>query len=245
MLTTSRDTVLSLESVTIDFGRQRAVESITFTVGRGERCVIMGRSGCGKTTLLKAVGGYVKPTEGTILLNGNLIKKPGPDRMVVWQDLDQLLPWKTVEQNVSYPLIMKGIKRQEASSTARAWLDRVGLGHSFEKYPHELSGGMKQRVAIARGFAARPDLLLLDEPFSALDALTRHKLQDELISLQEKFPVTVLFVSHDVNEAVRIGTQIIVLSPGPGHVIAQFTANTSQLEEKILARIYEDVKVIE
>ncbi|KAB2832564.1 MAG: ATP-binding cassette domain-containing protein, partial [Caedimonadaceae bacterium] len=173
--------VLELQGVNIDhmaFGRKiRAVEEISFKVALGERFVLMGRSGCGKTTLLKAVGGFIQPNQGNIILNGKLIKKPGPDRMIVWQDLDQLLPWKTVEENVAYPLVMNGFRKKEALMIANEWLERVGLGQSPKRYPHELSGGMKQRTAIARGFAAKPQLLLMDEPFSALDALTRHKLQ--------------------------------------------------------------------
>lgn len=236
--------VLELQVVTIDHmasGRKiRAVEEISFKVGLGERFVLMGRSGCGKTTLLKAVGGFIQPNQGNIILNGKSIKKPGPDRMIIWQDLDQLLPWKTVEENVAYALVMKGFRKKEALTIANEWLERVGLGQSSKRYPHELSGGMKQRTAIARGFAAKPQLLLMDEPFSALDALTRHRLQDELIALQEKFQVSVLFVSHDVNEAVRVGTHILVLSPAPGKVLVEYSAKTPHLKKQILEQIFKE-----
>lgn len=240
----SRDTVLELRDVTIKYDTAGAeliaVEDVSFNVSRGERYVIMGRSGCGKSTLLKAIAGFIKPTTGKILLNSKEITSPGPDRMVVWQDLDQLLPWKTIEENVAFPLLMSGTGKREAIEASHEWLERVGLGKVMQYYPHQLSGGMKQRAAIARGFVANPEVLLMDEPYSALDALTRYRLQEELIALQEKFSVTVVFVTHDVNEAARIGTHVLVLTQSPGRVKHEFLADEPNLKKLILDSIFED-----
>lgn len=243
-LNSSGDSILELRDVTIKYdtagAELLAVEGVSFNVTRGERYVIMGRSGCGKSTLLKAIGGFIKPTSGKILLNSQEITSPGPNRMVVWQDLDQLLPWKTIEENVAFPLVMNGIDKREAIEASQEWLDRVGLSKATKYYPHQLSGGMKQRAAIARGFVANPEVLLMDEPYSALDALTRYRLQEELISLQEKFAVTVVFVTHDVNEAARLGTHVLVLTQSPGRVKHEFLADTPNLKKIILESIFDD-----
>src|ERR1700730_7456457 len=151
-----------------------ATEKVNFSVDRSDRFVLLGPSGCGKSTLLKAVGGYMKPGEGRMRINGREITEPGADRMMIFQEFDQLLPWKTVLENVMFPLLMtRRLPRQEAEQRARAYLEKVSLTRVVDSYPHTLSGGMKQRVAIARGMAMEPDILLMDEPFAALDALTR------------------------------------------------------------------------
>src|SRR5215475_1609947 len=151
-----------------------ATYRVDFNVLRSDRFVLLGPSGCGKSTLLKAIGGYMRPTEGTIHLNGREVSRPGPDRMMVFQEFDQLLPWKTVLQNVMFPLISSGkYERAAAREKALALIAKVNLSKFADNYPHTLSGGMKQRVAIARGMAMEPDVLLMDEPFAALDALTR------------------------------------------------------------------------
>src|SRR5205085_835089 len=148
---------------------------------------LLGPSGCGKSTLLKAVGGFIKPAEGTISLNGAPVLRPGPDRIAIFQEFDQLPQWKTVEQNVMFPLLASGrAGRAEARETARHWLHRVGLERFADAYPHTLSGGMKQRVAIARALAMQPAVLLMDEPFAALDALTRRKMQELLTDLWDE-----------------------------------------------------------
>ena len=215
---TEVDNAIVVDQVSIDYGTQRAVDNVSFTVRNGERFVLMGRSGCGKSTLLKTVGGFIQPTQGTITVAGQPVAAPGPDRMVVWQDLHQLFAWKSIEANVAYPLLLAGVPKAEAMQRAKSWVERVGLTRALGQFPHQLSGGMQQRVAIARAFAANPKVLLMDEPFSALDALTRHRLQDEVIALQEQSGTTVLFVSHDVAEAARVGHRILVLSPHPGRV---------------------------
>ncbi len=224
MSQTPSDNALEVNDVSLDYTTHgkitRAVECVSFVIPTGQRLVLMGHSGCGKSTLLKAVGGFLQATEGNIKVYGRPVQAPGPDRMIIWQDLDQLLPWKTIEANVAYPLLLVGTSKAEAKERALYWIHKVGLDRALGNYPHQLSGGMKQRVAIARGFAAKPAVLLMDEPFSALDALTRHQLQDELITLQEESNITLLFVSHDASEAIRIGQHILVLSPHPGRVKA-------------------------
>src|ERR1700749_2572626 len=199
-----------------------ATYRIDFEVFQGDRFVLLGPSGCGKSTLLKAVGGYMTPTEGEMTLKGERITKPGPDRMMVFQEFDQLLPWKTVLENVTFPLKTTGALRGKAATDrAMQYLEKVKLADFAHSYPHMLSGGMKQRVAIARGMAMEPDILLMDEPFAALDALTRRRMQDELLQLWDDTRFTVLFVTHSIAEAIRIGSRILLLSPHPGRVKAE------------------------
>jgi NitT/TauT family transport system ATP-binding protein len=183
---------------------------------------------CGKSTLLKAVGGYMAPTEGEIRLNDKVVRKPGTDRMMVFQEFDQLLPWKTVKQNVMFPLAESGkLKGQAIEDKAMQYIEKVNLTKFADSYPHTLSGGMKQRVAIARGMAMEPQILLMDEPFAALDALTRRKMQDELLQLWDDTRFTVLFVTHSIPEAVLLGNRILLLSPHPGQVKAELGSDGS------------------
>jgi NitT/TauT family transport system ATP-binding protein len=206
-----------------DSGPLRAVESIDFRIHKSERLVLLGPSGCGKSSILKAVAGFVPPTTGRILVNGADIEGAGPDRIVVFQEFDQLLPWKTVRDNVAFPLrVARGLSASEARDAAGAALIKVGLERALDAFPHTLSGGMKQRAAIARALAAKPDILLMDEPFAALDALTRGHLQQDLLRLAEELQFTLLFVTHSIDEAVLIGTQLQLLSAHPGHTIATF-----------------------
>jgi NitT/TauT family transport system ATP-binding protein len=188
-----------------------ATERVSFSVDRSDRFVLLGPSGCGKSTLLKAVGGYMKPGEGKMRINGREITEPGADRMMIFQEFDQLLPWKTVLENVMFPLLVtRRLPRQEAEQRARAYLEKVSLTRVVDSYPHTLSGGMKQRVAIARGMAMEPDILL-----------TRRTCQDELLQLWEETKFTVLFVTHSIAEAIKIGNRILLLSPHPGRVKAE------------------------
>jgi NitT/TauT family transport system ATP-binding protein len=199
-----------------------ATERVSFQVDRSDRFVLLGPSGCGKSTLLKAVGGYLHPSEGKIRIKGREVTKPGADRMMVFQEFDQLLPWKTVLENVMFPLLVaRKLPRKEAEDRAKAYIEKVNLTRAINSYPHTLSGGMKQRVAIARGMAMEPDILLMDEPFAALDALTRRTCQDELLQLWEDTKFTVLFVTHSIAEAIKIGNRILLLSPHPGRVKAE------------------------
>ena len=223
--------LLEVEGVTLQYKTKEhlvtATYRVDFQVYRGDRFVLLGPSGCGKSTLLKGVAGFLKPVEGSIRLNGRTVEAPGPDRMMVFQEFDQLLPWKTVKQNVMFPMRTSGKwRRHEAEERALAYINKVGLTKFADIYPHMLSGGMKQRVAIARAMAMEPDILLMDEPFAALDALTRRKMQEELLQLWDDVRFTVLFVTHSIEEAIIVGSRILVLSPHPGQVKAELNADT-------------------
>jgi len=229
--------VLRLKDVTLRYSTAErlvtAVRSVTFDVCPGERVVLLGPSGCGKSTLLKAVGGSGHADEGTMTLKGREITRPGPDRMMVFQDFEQLLPWKTVIGNVASPLyVARRWSRAEARRRAHIALAKVGLTRWANDYPHMLSGGMKQRVAIARAMVMEPEILLMDEPYAALDALTRRNMQQELLRLWQDVRLTLLFVTHAIDEAILIGTRIIVLSSHPGRVRAEF--GDRELEEAAL-----------
>ena len=223
------EVLLEVRGVTIRYKTPRhlitATYRVDFTVLKSDRFVVLGPSGCGKSTLLKGVGGYLQPTEGEILLKGRRIAKPGPDRMMIFQEFDQLLPWKTVRENVAFPLRASGkLRGRAADDKAMEYIEKVRLADFADSYPHTLSGGMKQRVAIARGMAMEPDILLMDEPFAALDALTRVKMQDELLALWDDTRFTVLFVTHSIEEAVKVGNRILLLSPHPGQVKAELNS---------------------
>jgi NitT/TauT family transport system ATP-binding protein len=220
---------LDVRGVTMQYKTQAhlitATYRVSFSVLQGDRFVVVGPSGCGKSTLLKAVGGYLTPTEGEIRLKGERITKPGPDRIMVFQEFDQLLPWMTVFENVVFPLRTTGTLRGKAADErAMHYIEKVKLTDFAHSYPHTLSGGMKQRVAIARGMAMEPDVLLMDEPFAALDALTRTRMQDELLSLWDETRFTVLFVTHSIPEAIKLGSRILLLSPHPGQVKAEINS---------------------
>jgi len=223
-----------------------ATYRVDFNVFQGDRFILLGPSGCGKSTLLKAVGGYMPPTEGEMTLKGKTITRPGPDRMMVFQEFDQLLPWKTVKENVMFPLqCTNKLGAREAEDKAMHYIRKVNLEKFADSHPHMLSGGMKQRVAIARGMAMEPDILLMDEPFAALDALTRRKMQDELLMLWDETRFTVLFVTHSIPEAIKIGNRILLLSPHPGQVKAELNGGVhgeeaAELEHRIQTMLFAD-----
>jgi NitT/TauT family transport system ATP-binding protein len=222
--------LLEVNGVTLQYKTPRhlvtATYQVNFSVHQGDRYVILGPSGCGKSTLLKAVGGFMAPVEGTIRIRGRDITEPGPDRMMVFQEFEQLMPWKTVFQNVLFPMkVTRKFTRGETVKRADAAIEKVKLSKFRNVYPHMLSGGMKMRVAIARAMALEPDILLMDEPFAALDALTRRTMQQELLSLWDQLRFTVLFVTHSIEEAILVGSRILVLSPHPGRVRAELDAS--------------------
>lgn len=209
----------------------RATHRVSFDVHEADRFVLLGASGCGKSSLLKAVAGFITPAEGEIRLDGQAVHEPGPDRIVVFQEFDQLPPWKTVRQNVMFPLLASGkLGRREASERALHYLAKVGLAAFADVYPHTLSGGIKQRVAIARALAMQPRVLLMDEPFAALDALTRRKMQEELLELWDEVRFTLLFVTHSIEEALVLGSRIALLSPHPGRMRAEINSHAFSLK---------------
>ncbi|WP_431701416.1 ABC transporter ATP-binding protein [Pseudomonas sp. BR20] len=218
--------LLAVDNVSLEYRTPervvRATHQVSFEIDPADRYVLLGPSGCGKSTLLKSIAGFIKPCEGEIRLLGQKVEQPGPDRIVVFQEFDQLPPWKTVKQNVMFPLLAsKTLPRREAEERALHYLDKVGLTAFADAYPHTLSGGMKARVAIARALAMQPKILLMDEPFAALDALTRRKMQEELLLLWEEVRFTLLFVTHSIEEALVVGNRILLLSPHPGRVRAE------------------------
>ncbi|MET4608667.1 NitT/TauT family transport system ATP-binding protein [Bradyrhizobium sp. JR4.1] len=194
-----------------------ALEDITLDVRSGEFLALVGPSGCGKSTLLDLLGGLTPPTSGRILLDGRPIAGPGRDRGIVFQQY-ALFPWRTAEQNVEFGLDIAGLKAKQRRDIARHFLDLVGLSGFTDRYPHELSGGMKQRVAIARSLAYDPEVLLMDEPFAALDAQTRETLQGELLRIWRATGKTIVFITHGIDEAIVLGQRVAVMTSRPGWI---------------------------
>lgn len=229
------EALLAVDQVSLEYRTPqrvvRATHQVSFEIDPADRFVLLGPSGCGKSTLLKAVAGFIQPCEGEIRLQGQRVSQPGPDRIVVFQEFDQLPPWKTVKQNVMFPLLASNtLGRREAEERALHYLEKVGLAAFADAYPHTLSGGMKARVAIARALAMQPKILLMDEPFAALDALTRRKMQEELLLLWEEVRFTLLFVTHSIEEALVVGNRILLLSPHPGRVRAEVHSHQFDLQ---------------
>jgi NitT/TauT family transport system ATP-binding protein len=198
-----------------------ALQDVSFGVEAAEFLCVVGQSGCGKTTMLNIVAGFLKPTQGEILISGKTVTGKGLDRGIVFQDFAQLFPWRTAQRNIEFGLEMKGIAKEERAEIALRFLRLVNLEKFARSYPHELSGGMQQRVAIARALAYNPAVLLMDEPFAALDALTREEMQRFLVDVWRETKKTVVYVTHNVAEAVYLADRIIVFSPHPGTVKAQ------------------------
>ncbi len=195
----------------------RALDDVTLEVPSGQFLTLVGPSGSGKTTLLDLLGGLSRPTSGQVLVDGHEVSGPGLDRGIVFQQY-ALFPWRTALANVAFGLEQQGLSRRERTERAREHLALVGLEGFEERYPHELSGGMKQRVAIARSLAYQPGILLMDEPFAALDAQTREQLQDELLRIWRTTGTTVVFITHGIEEAVYLGQRVAVLSSRPGRL---------------------------
>jgi ABC-type nitrate/sulfonate/bicarbonate transport system ATPase subunit len=197
--------------------RQKVLEDIDLRIEAGEFFVIVGPSGCGKTTLLRILQGLAHPTGGRATIGGHVVTGPGTDRAFVFQH-DALYPWRTVTRNVVFGLELQGIDRKEAAARAQAMIALVGLRGFESYYPHELSGGMRQRVNLARALAIEPSILLMDEPFAALDALTRESMQRELLRIAAVAGTTVVFITHQIDEAILLGDRVAVFSPRPGRL---------------------------
>ena len=218
---------LSIQNVDIGFTRgstrTEVLSDVSLSVARGEFIAIIGHSGCGKSTLLNIVAGLLRATRGLVLLDGREVNDPGPDRSVVFQN-HSLLPWLTVYENVAFA-VDKTFRETRSAAERREWtlhhLDMVHMSHALDKRPAEISGGMKQRVGIARALAMQPKVLLLDEPFGALDALTRARLQDEVMRIQNDLGNTVLMITHDVDEAVLLSDRIVMMTNGPAARIGE------------------------
>lgn len=214
---------LRLENVTKRFAIRgdktefTAIEDISIDLAAGEFLVLVGPSGCGKSTLLDLLGGLSKPSSGRILLDGRPIEGPGLDRGIVFQQY-ALLPWRTARKNIEFGLEAKGLPAAQRRERAEYYLELVGLQSFADRFPHELSGGMKQRVAIARSLAFDPEVLLMDEPFAALDAQTRESLQDELLRIWAATGKTILFITHGIDEAIYLGQRVAVLTSRPGRI---------------------------
>jgi len=194
-----------------------AIRDFSLEVSAGELVCLLGPSGCGKSTFLNIVAGFIPPTAGTLLLDGRPVSRPGPDRGVVFQE-HALFPWLSVADNIGFGLRMRGLPRADRAATVRRYVDLVGLTGFERSFPKDLSGGMRQRVAIARALANDPKMLLMDEPFAALDAQMRRLLQDELLEIWRGTGKTVLFVTHSIEEALRLADRVVVMTARPGTV---------------------------
>jgi NitT/TauT family transport system ATP-binding protein len=201
-------------------GKVQATGQIDLAVKPGEFVTLVGPSGCGKTTLLKAIAGFIRPSEGSILCDGKPVVGPGRDRGVVFQEL-AILPWRTVRRNIAHGLEIARVAKTERDHKVDRLIELTGLGGFEDRYPHELSGGMRQRVAVARTWAADPDIILMDEPFAAVDAMTRLTLQEELARLTAATRKTVFFITHSVDEAVFLGDRVLVMTRRPGVIKAE------------------------
>lgn len=194
--------------------RLNILEDVSLSVEKDAFVCILGPSGCGKTTLLRCIAGFEK-FSGEVDVNGISVKTPGPDRIMVFQDFNQLMPWKTVIGNILMPLKVGGMQdKAQRIQTAETYLDKVGLLQYKDYYPHQLSGGMKQRVAIAKALALKPKIILMDEPFASLDAMTRKTIQKELLAIKKQEEMTVLFITHNIQEAIMLGSRILLMSRG-------------------------------
>ena len=211
--------ILRIEALGKRYGAVEALRGADLRVERGEFICLLGASGCGKSTLLRIVAGFEPPSAGRVTVSGRPVRGPGPNRGMVFQDYG-LFPWLTVRQNVGFGPRARGLPQAQVAATADRFVAAVGLQRFAGAYPHQLSGGMKQRVAIARVLANEAELVLMDEPFGALDAMTRERLQDELLDIWARQGLTVLFVTHAIEEAILLADRVVVMSPGPGHIVA-------------------------
>jgi NitT/TauT family transport system ATP-binding protein len=216
------DMAVEIDHVHKIFGTDRdqviALKDVSLTIGRDEFVCVVGPSGCGKTTLLNLLAGFEPPTMGNVRAFGREIREPGPDRTMIFQDY-ALFPWLTVRGNIEYGLKRRGVARAERDQVIRHYVDLIDLKGFEGRYPQELSGGMRQRVALARALAVNPSVLLMDEPFAALDSFTRERMQDELVRVWQREKKAVFFITHNIDEAIKLSDRIVVMSPRPGRVV--------------------------
>ena len=213
----SNDNAVTVKNVFKNYGETEALRDLSLDFPRGELTSLLGPSGCGKTTLLKIIAGLLPATSGEVIVNGQIVKEPGPDRAFVFQDF-ALLPWASVIRNVAFGLELRGVAKSERESIAAKYIGDVGLKGFENSFPHELSGGMRQRVGLARALSVDSKVLLMDEPFSAVDEQTRRKFQEDLLNLVKNENKTFIFVTHSIEEAVYVSDQIALLLPRPSRV---------------------------
>ena len=213
----SKDNAVTVKNVFKNYGETEALRDLSLDFPRGELTSLLGPSGCGKTTLLKIIAGLLPATSGEVIVNGQIVKEPGPDRAFVFQDF-ALLPWASVSRNVGFGLELRGVAKSERESIAAKYIGDVGLQGFENSFPHELSGGMRQRVGLARALSVDSKVLLMDEPFSAVDEQTRRKFQEDLLNLVKNENKTFIFVTHSIEEAVYVSDQIALLLPRPSRV---------------------------
>ena len=211
------ESAVSVRHISKNYGAVEALRNMSLEFPRGQLTSLLGPSGCGKTTLLKIIAGLLEPTAGEVEVNGKKVSGPGPNRAFVFQDF-ALLPWATVLKNVAFGLEMRGVAASEREAIAEKYINEVGLAGFEHSYPHELSGGMRQRVGLARALSVNADVLLMDEPFSAVDEQTRRKFQEDLLNLVQNENKTFIFVTHSIEEAVYVSDQIAILLPRPSRV---------------------------
>lgn len=210
---------------------EHILKDISFHVETGEIVTLLGQSGCGKSTLLNIIGGFEQPDQGEVLLDGEVIRKPSRDCIMLFQNYG-LLPWRSVSKNVEFGLEQLGLTKAERKERAGFYLKLVGLEERADHFPHQLSGGMQQRVAIARALAIQPKLILMDEPFAALDTFTRYYLQDELLKIQEQEKTTIVLVTHDIDEAVYLSDRVMMMSSGPGEIHKEISISLARPRDR-------------
>ncbi|WP_067124718.1 ABC transporter ATP-binding protein [Microtetraspora malaysiensis] len=229
--------MLKITDLVHSYGPHRVLGGVSLSVAEGELVSVVGPSGCGKSTLLRSVAGLIRPSGGRITLGGQPVERTPDDLAIVFQDYSRsLFPWMSAANNVALPLRRKGLDRKQRREAAMAALDQVGLADAGNKYPWEMSGGMQQRVSIARALAYRPSLLLMDEPFGSVDAQTREDLEDLVLNVCAHHGMTILLITHDIDESVYVGDRVVVLTKSPTVVAADLVIDLGRIRDQIATR---------